>query len=523
MTLASRFRVDERLADGARPRFLGTDLETERRVVLFELTAAEAEPLRPIVGLEHAHVATLLGLVDGGDERMVLVAEHVPGRTLAELLRERGRRSPVAAVRAALRVADALSHLHESGGVHGGVSSGSVVVEPDGDTRPAPVLGYAPPAEPPSPFRSPERGPSDPPSVADDAWAVGATFFEMLTGEVPPAGGVASEASLASLEITDATLRQVLRHTLDANPAERAPDLHAIKRELARWFVEHASDETATPTTHVSSMPPPLPPGVASLAPAPPSVATPAVSLPPATSMPPAPPPSKRRMLPLFAVGAIVCGLGAAWAFSALAGRPTVIEVPVASSAPGPASAAPPASARTEIDLSEVPVTGETASLTGDKMATCVAGYLPKGAFKDAPEMDWLCGTVDPRDGAAKLRTAIVQGSAGGVSDAMKLMSRLGWYDMAAFAVARSGCCTDAKPLELPAPTQGCGRADAALDTLGHALAGSRPYEPALDAFTSAIECEAKAGRASLFRRNAPPASSERSAFIELIHALQAP
>ncbi len=512
-TIASRYRVDELLTpDPTRPTYLGTDEQGDgRRVVLFELDAHDANGLGPVVGLEHAHLATLLELVPTG-ERVVLVAQHVAGQTLEELLAEIGHKTPLDAVRSALRVADALSHIHDAGGVHGCVRAAAVVIQPEG--RPAPVLGFSTPQPAPSPFRCPERGATDPPSVADDAWAIGAMFFEMLTGTAPPAEGVTSEDELEQLGILDPVLRAVVLHSLQADREKRSPDLRAIKRELARWFVDHAGDETGSHGAHSGSLPPPLPPGGPSSAPPPGHV--PAV----ASSMPPARSSSTRRLIPLFAVGAIVFGLGAAWAVSAVRSRPKVVEVPVQPSA----SAASPASSKSEIDLSEVSVNGQKETLTDDKTASCVAGYLPKNAFKDTPDFSWLCADTDPRDGAGKLRVALVKSSpGGGVSDAMKLYSRLGWYDMAAFAVLRSGCCTDAKSLSLPDPAKDCERVDQALDKLGHSIAASRGHEEELAAFARATDCEAKANRASLYRQKSAPTSAEQAAFEEFVKQLQTP
>jgi hypothetical protein len=39
-------------------------------------------------------------------------------------------------------------------------------------------------------------------------------------------------------------------------------------------------------------------------------------------------------------------------------------------------------------------------------MASCVAAYLPKGAFVVKPKLDWVCAESDPRIGSERLRTA---------------------------------------------------------------------------------------------------------------------
>src|SRR5690606_36450848 len=137
--------------------------------------------------------------------------------------------------------------------------------------------------------------------------------------------------------------------------------------------------------------------------------------------------------------------------------------------------AASPASATASgphaIDLGEVPVTGAKAAATGNRMATCVAGYLPQGSFVVTPDLDWVCGEADPRIGAERLRTAIVfGGNQVQVTEAMKIFSRIGWYDMPAYAVVRAGCCPDAKPLELPEVVEPCPDMTGALRDIAKAV-----------------------------------------------------
>ena len=58
--------------------------------------------------LNHPHVVAVFDLVDDGDDRW-LVMEHVPGTTLAELVRTRGRLGPDAAAVLLGQAADALA------------------------------------------------------------------------------------------------------------------------------------------------------------------------------------------------------------------------------------------------------------------------------------------------------------------------------------------------------------------------------------------------------------------------------
>ena len=135
--------------------------------------------------------------------------------------------------------------------------------------------------------------------------------------------------------------------------------------------------------------------------------------------------------------------------------------------------------------------------------------------------MSWVCDETDPRSGAEKLRVSVINGAKGPTTEAMKIFSRIGWYDMAAFSVVRAGCCENAKPLTLPAPSNGCSALDEALREVGSAVVAARSYDESLKRYTAAVHCEMNAGRGSLFRHPNRPSGGEDSAFGELVHAVQ--
>lgn len=209
----------------------------------------------------------------------------------------------------------------------------------------------------------------------------------------------------------------------------------------------------------------------------------------------------------------VAVGLLGGWGFSHLRTKTKVIEVakPVAE----------PAAPKKAIDLSEVPVNGVSETVSTDKVGSCVSGYLPKGSFEKVPDMSWVCEESDPRLGAEKLRVAIVSGARGNVSDAMKIFARIGWYDMAAFAVVRAGCCENSKPLSLPEPSPGCSPISDALRDIGSAVVAQRSYEEPLKAYTAAIHCEMNAGKGPALHHPNRPVGGEDSAFGELVHAVQ--
>jgi len=213
----------------------------------------------------------------------------------------------------------------------------------------------------------------------------------------------------------------------------------------------------------------------------------------------------------ILGIAAVLVPSAAVYAWTLV--RPAKVKlVQVPTAAPEPSASA--------IELGEVPVTAGSETSLGNKLATCVAGYLPKGAFSKAPDVDWLCSETDPRTGGEKLHGAVVSGAPKGqTTDAMKIFSRIGWYDMAAFAMVRAGCCADAKPIALPDARSECSM-DAALREVGDAVVSTRDVQEPLKKYTESIHCELNQGGKGL-RRTARPAGGEDTAFLDLVKKLE--
>lgn len=499
--IGERFRVERAL--DAESAFTGRDERDGKGVLLVPLRPALAQRAAALSRIDHLHLARVIEVAEDAGQQ-VLVSERVEGATLADRMRKKEHLEPVGAVRAALRLADALSTIHAAGAVHGAVSAAGIVLEPS-DREATPVLCFVP-SHDDSSFKSPARRAGGPPSAADDTWACAAALFALLNAEEPPADGIGSEAELERKGIVEASLRNALRRALHREGMERATNLVLFRQELARYLVDHDAEEQAPPSSNLE--PPPLPASARSERP-PPETAVARTSAPRAEAA------GRRRRVPLVAMGGIMIGLIAAWGVSALrGGKPQVVEVAVVASA---TPSAPPA-----IELGDVPVTGEEQLATGDKMASCVAGYLPKGAFTGAPNVSWLCKETHPARGADQLRVAVIRGAKPGeVTQAMKIFGRLGWYDMAAFATTRYGCCPDPAPLELPEPNPTCGSMSEALETLARAVVAAEDYEGALKGYRQTIHCEVNAGRGTRFRHAGHPQGGEEGAFHELIASLR--
>ena len=318
--IGSKYRVEKRLASElTRPAYSGVAIDSGDLVTLFVLTAEEASPLKAAVGLRHAHLAGVLELVARPDGNCVLVTERVVAATLDQYVADRGGITPVDAVSSVLRVADALATLHHAGAAHGLLRPASVLC--GAKEHPSPLVTFWPPPDRSSPYRSPERGSGGAPSPADDTWALAGLLYELLVGEAPPTTGLQSTEDLAETGLKDEALQAVLTRGLATATRNRAGDVSELKRELARWYVDHAGEEKpdeVEPPSH--RQPPPLPSGTANLAGSPvPS----AVDHPPQRA--PAAEPARSRWWLWVAAVAVPLGVGASWGAASLFSKNEVV------------------------------------------------------------------------------------------------------------------------------------------------------------------------------------------------------
>lgn len=511
-----RFKVEAALSDSlGNGTYLARDTTNDTKHVVVAVDDDDKPAMQLLRNVSHAHLVKIEAIeeVPGG---ALIVTEHVEGESLADRLQRIGKKEVVDAIRSALRLADALSVAHQAGAYHGRVHPRAVVIEPPRRSGPVLVLGGR--TDPDSFYRSPDRG-AQGPSEHDDAWATAAILLKMLSGKDPPTDGFESETDLEKHGVSDAALRKALFHALHNDPSRRNEGLRPLKRELARWFVDHAGEEPFSNPV-MSSSPPPLPPSVAPSSVAPRSVAPTSVTPPTTSTSRAAPAAAKKNRLPVFAVGGLVFGLGAAWAASSLLSDPPTAATPP----PTSATPAPPSASADAIDLGEVDIEGEsdTQMVANSKLTACVNSYLPEHSLEKAPDMAWVCSVESPRQGADKLRATLVANAPGRqVSTAMKLFSRMGWYDMLAFSVARAGCCQEAPPLKLSDPSENCERLDTIAATIGRQVVDGQDYKDNLEKFEAASACETKAGAGAKFKRPEPSGGGEKEAFLEYTGALK--
>jgi eukaryotic-like serine/threonine-protein kinase len=206
--LDGRYAVTARIAHGGMATvYLAMDTRLDREVALKVMHAELArddEFVRRFIGeaksvarLSHQNVVAVFD--QGSDGPFLYLAmEYVPGRTLKEVLRERGRFSPAAALDIITGVLDGLAAAHASGIVHRDVKPENVLLTADGrlkvadfglaraqaaaaHTRAGLLIGtvaYLPPEQ----VTGASTGPRS------DVYSAGVVLFELLTGRQPFTG-----------------------------------------------------------------------------------------------------------------------------------------------------------------------------------------------------------------------------------------------------------------------------------------------------------------------------------------------
>lgn len=221
-----RYRLVRRLGAGGMGVVYAAEQVGLGRVVAVKLLRADR------LGDEEAHVrfwrearavSRLRGphtvrIFDFGEEvggELVLVMEHLEGRTLREHLRERGRLSEAEVVGLLREVAEALGEAHAAGVVHRDVKPENVFVEdaPSG-RRVARVLDFgvawieadegqaltSTSQVPGTPaYVSPERVAGEAVDARSDVYALGVMAYELLVGQPPFVAGTAWEVLSAHL------------------------------------------------------------------------------------------------------------------------------------------------------------------------------------------------------------------------------------------------------------------------------------------------------------------------------------
>ncbi|MGJ6961438.1 Stk1 family PASTA domain-containing Ser/Thr kinase [Streptosporangium sp. G11] len=206
--LDGRYRVESRIARGGMATvYLALDVRLDRTVAVKVMHRSLAEDpafvrrfigeAKSVASLSHPNVVHVFDQGTDGDN-VYLSMEYVPGRTLRDVLRARGRLPAREALEVMIPVLAALGAAHQSGLIHRDVKPENVLLADDGrvkvvdfglaraieasnQTRTGVMIGTIG-------YMSPEQVTSGAADARSDVYAAGIMLFELLTGRQPYEG-----------------------------------------------------------------------------------------------------------------------------------------------------------------------------------------------------------------------------------------------------------------------------------------------------------------------------------------------
>ncbi len=298
--LDGRYRVASSIAHGGMATvYLGVDTRLDRTVAIkimhAELAADEdfvarfIREARSVAQLSHPNVVAVYD--QGSDGRnLYLAMEYVPGRTLRQLLNERGQLSPRESLDIIESVLAGLAAAHQAGIVHRDVKPENVLLAEDGRVKVA-DFGLARSMSGTShtktgvlmgtvAYLAPEQVTANVSDARCDVYAAGVMLFELLTGSQPHTGESALAVAYKHVNETvpaPSVLVPGLPQALDALVAlstSRDPDLRpadaghflgavrGMRRGLPVPLPPGAQLPPGAPLRHTAPLPPGMQPGM---------------------------------------------------------------------------------------------------------------------------------------------------------------------------------------------------------------------------------------------------------------------
>jgi serine/threonine-protein kinase len=265
--LNNRYQLLERIGTGGMADvFRARDLMLERSVaikILHETYSDDQsfqdrfkQEARAAANLSHPNIVTVhdFGFDHG---QLFIVMEHIPGKDLKTILRQRGRYSVEETIPLIVQACAGIGYAHRAGLVHCDIKPHNMIVTPDGrlkvtDFGIARALSTILPDERAdvvwgSPqYFSPEQAVGEAPSPASDVYSLGVVLYEVLTGALPFTAPSSEELARMHLEENPippseyipeipTALEEIVMKVLSKEPAARYRTADQLGRVLLRF------------------------------------------------------------------------------------------------------------------------------------------------------------------------------------------------------------------------------------------------------------------------------------------------
>jgi len=256
--LAGRYRLTARIDEGGAGEVWQARDERLDRDVAIKILGANADEAfrerfadeaRRAASVLHPNVVTVFDEGrDGTDAFMVM--ELVRGRTLRDVIADRGPLRPHEAARLVAQIAAALDAAHEAGVIHCDVKPANVIVDPQGTAK-LTDFGIARAARGPreheligtARYIAPERIEGRAPTERSDVYSLGLVAYELLAGRPPNAEMETEDLLRVRLDGRTPTLRsarvgmsedidRVVAKALARDPQDRYASAGAFAGEL---------------------------------------------------------------------------------------------------------------------------------------------------------------------------------------------------------------------------------------------------------------------------------------------------
>lgn len=282
LLLEGRYRVQEPLGKGAMGEVhLGLDVKLDRPVAIKFLAKQYVSDAllvqrflleaRSAGKLDHPNVVSVLSAGEEGG-RPFIVMRLLRGRSLDAIVREDGPLSVTEAAGLIGQACDGLAHIHENGFVHRDLKPQNLMRTDDGRCvildfgilrdlakgGATSLIGGTPDYMPPEQASEPDRV-----DIRSDLYALGATFFHLVTGRPPFVGASSMDVLVAhrseppprasSVVSTLAPeLDAVLLQALAKRPAARFQHAQAFHEALVPFLSCCGDPRVYAPRRHVS-------------------------------------------------------------------------------------------------------------------------------------------------------------------------------------------------------------------------------------------------------------------------------